>query len=238
MPTNQSSPWGGATLRACSNAESPTTATSVSAHAKTVAANKVPFRKTSLELSKRKDQAKSLPSNVASSAFPLRHTTVASSVLSAWENGDGNKTITQIQFTTVPDGSPTLPQQFNGIQIPNKVLVAELKQTGSSLTETNANFSMPKKECRDEFNIQLQRCVSLQTSQPGNGLGMCRGQAAVGDAPLGLGPFMSNCHQDLFIKGKPTLQKNNKVMVSIDVTHCNIIVTRQTLVGFVIFGDF
>lgn len=210
MPTNQSSPWGGAKLRACSNAGSPTAPTSVSTHAKAVSPNKVPFSQTSLELTKRNDQAKFLPSNVASSASPLRPTTVAPSRLSVWESGDGNKTNTLSQSTTVP-------QQCDGIQVLNKLQVAALKQPGNNLTETNASSSIPKKECQDESNIQLQNCTLLQTSQAGNGLGMSRCQAAVGDALLRLDPLMSVCHQDLFIKGQPTLQQNNNVMVSIHV---------------------
>lgn len=219
MPTNQSSPWGGGKFRACSNADSPTTTTSVSTQAKTVAATQVPFSQTSLELSRRKDKAKPLSSNVASSASPLRPKTVAPSVASVWENGDGNKTNTQSQFTTVPDGSPNLPQQLTGIQSPHQVMATGLKHAGSSLTGTSAPSSIPKKEYQIGFNVQLtgttQKCMSLQTSQPGNGLAS-RHQAATGDAPLGLEPLLSVCHQDLFIKGQPTLQQTNKLMVSID----------------------
>lgn len=194
MPTNQSSPWGGGKLRACSNADSPTTTTSVSAHAKTVAATKVPLNQTSLELSRRKDQAKPLSFNVAS---------VAPSVTSMWENGDRNKTNTQSQFTAVPDGSPNLPQQLNGVQIPHQVLATGLKQAGSSLTGSPP--ANPKKECQIGFNVQ--------TSQPGNGVAVSRRQAATGDAQSGLEPLLSDCYQDLFIKGQPTLLQTNKSML-------------------------
>ncbi|XP_037644936.1 tubulin polyglutamylase TTLL4 isoform X1 [Sebastes umbrosus] len=175
MPTNQSSPWGGAKLRACSNADSPTTTTSVSTHAKTVVATKVPFSQTSLELSRRKDQAKPLSYNAASSASPLKQIT---SVVSRGENGVGNKTNTQSQITAVPDGSPNLPRQLNGIQNPNQVLATGLKQAISSLTETNAPSSIPKKEFQIGFKIHLtmQKCTSLQTWQPGNGLATRRRQ--------------------------------------------------------------
>ncbi len=212
MPTNQSSPWGGGKLRACSNTDSPTTTTSVSTHAKTVVATKVPFSQTSLELSRRKDQAKPLSSNVASSASPLRQTTVAPSVASVWENGDGNKTNTQSQFTAVPDGSPNLPQQHNGIQSPHQVLATGLKQAGSSLTGTSAPSSIPKKECQ---------IGSLQACQSGNGLAMSRRQTAIGDAASGMEPLLSVCHQDLFIKGQPTLQQTSKSTVSTDVSPCD-----------------
>uniref|UniRef100_A0A3B4UQW3 Tubulin tyrosine ligase-like family, member 4 n=1 Tax=Seriola dumerili TaxID=41447 RepID=A0A3B4UQW3_SERDU len=214
MPTNQSSPWGGGKLRACSNADGPATTTPVSTHAKTVAATKVPFSQTSLELSRRKDQAKSLSSAVASSASPWRQTTVAPSGASVWDNGDGRKTNNQSQFTAVPDRSPTLPQQLNVIQIPNQVLATGQKQAGSSLTETNAPSSIPKKECQAGFNGLLmgtmQNWTSLQTSQPENGLAMGRRLDATGDAPLGLEPLLSVCHQELFVKGQSTLQKTNK----------------------------
>ncbi|XP_073330013.1 tubulin monoglutamylase TTLL4 [Pagrus major] len=215
MPTNQSSPWGGGKLRTGSNADSPTTTTSVSTHAKSVAATKVPFSQTSLELSRRKDQAKPPSSNVASSLSPLRQTTVAPSA----ENGDGNKTNTQSQFTAVPDGSPNLPQTVNGTQIPNQVLAAGLKQAGSILTETSAPSSIAKNECQTGFNGLLtgtvQKGLLLQTSEHGNGLLMSRHQAATGEAPLGLKALLSVCHQDLFLKGRPSLQQTNKSMLEI-----------------------
>lgn len=230
MPTNQSSPWGGAKLRACSSADSPTTTTSVNTHAKTVVATKVPFSHTSQQLSRRKDPAKPFSSNVASSASPLRQTTVAPSVVSVGENGDGKNKEPLSQLTAVPDGSPNLPQQLNGIQNPNQLLSTGLKQAGSSLTETSAPSSIPKKECPIGFNVQLtgnmQKCVSLQPSQPGNGLATSRCQSASGDAPHGLEPLSLVCHQDLFIKGQPTLQQTNKLMVSIDVSRgktCSIL---------------
>ncbi|KAL3056042.1 hypothetical protein OYC64_018700 [Pagothenia borchgrevinki] len=119
MPTNQSSPWGGAKLRACSTANRPTSTNSVRTHAKTGVATKVPFNQTSLELSRRNDPAKPLSSKVASSASPLRRTTA--SMVSVLENGNGNVT-THSQFTTVPDGSDNLPQQLHGINNPNQVL--------------------------------------------------------------------------------------------------------------------
>ncbi|XP_038577230.1 tubulin polyglutamylase TTLL4 [Micropterus salmoides] len=210
MPTNQSSPWGGETLRACANAGSPTTTASVSTHAKTVAATKVPFSQTSLELSRRKDQAKPLSSNVASSASRLRQTSVAPCVVSDWENGDGNKSNTQSQFTTVPDVFPNL---LNGIQNPNQGLATGLMKASGSLTETSAPSSFTKKECQIEFHFQvtgaMQQYMSLQTSQPDDGLAMSGRQAATGDASLGLDPLMSDCQKDQFIKGRPTLQQTN-----------------------------
>ncbi|KAG7240434.1 hypothetical protein INR49_027005 [Caranx melampygus] len=215
MPTNQSSPWGGGKLRACSNADSPATATPVSTHAKTVAATKVPFSQTSLELSRRKDQAKPLCSHVASSASPLRQTTAVPSAASLWENRDGRKTNNQSQFTAVPDWSPTLPQQLNGIQIPNQVLAAGLKQPGSSPSESSAPSSIPKKECQIGFNGVAMDTV--RSSTPENGFAMKRRQDATGDAPLELQALWSLCHEDLFIQGQPAvLQANTDVLEAAD----------------------
>ncbi|XP_040913177.1 tubulin polyglutamylase TTLL4 isoform X2 [Toxotes jaculatrix] len=160
MPTNQSSPWGGGRLQTCSNADSPNTTSSVSTHAKTVVAAKVPFNRTSLNLSKRKDQNKPLPSNVASSASPLKQTTVAPSRASVWENGDGYKTNTQSQITSVPDGSPTRPHRLNGIQIPNQVLARGLKQTDNSLADT----SIPKQQVK--VKTEAADCSSLPSVPP------------------------------------------------------------------------
>ncbi|CAK6973175.1 tubulin polyglutamylase TTLL4 [Scomber scombrus] len=215
MPTNQSSPWGGGKPRASSNADSPTSTTSVSTNAKTVAATKVPFSQPALELSRRKDQAKPFSSNVASSA--IKQTAAAPSVGSVWESGDRSKTNTQSQFTTVPDGSPTLPQQINWIQGSHQLLAAGQKQAYSSHIETSApSSSIPKKECQVGINVQLtgttEKCTSLQSSQPGGSLAMSRCQAASGDAPLGLDTLLSVCHQDLFIKGQPTYKRTNKLM--------------------------
>lgn len=227
MPTNQSSPWGGGKLRACSNTDSPATMTSVSTHAKTVVATKVPFSQTSLELSRRKDQAKPLSSNVAASALPSRRT----AVVSVWENGDGNKTNAQSQFTAVPGGSLNPPQQLNGIQSPRQVLATGQKQAGSSLTEARAPSSSPKKECQSGFNVQLmdtmQKCVRLHTSPPGNSLAVSRRQAAAGDTPSALEPLLSVCHQDLFIRGQPTPLQTNKLMVNIRISFRNPVSVRQ-----------
>ncbi|KAM7406948.1 hypothetical protein PAMA_002923 [Pampus argenteus] len=206
MPTNQSSPWGGGKLRACSNANSPTSATSVSTRTKTLAATKVPFSQPSLELPRRKDQAKPLSSNVASSASSTRQTAVDPSVVSVWESRNRSKTNTQSQFTTVPDGSTTLPQQINGIQGSHQLLATGQKQAHSSLTETSALSSIPKKECHVGFNVQL-----MGTSQPAKSLAMSRQTAASGDGPLGLEPLLSVCHQDLFIEGQPTPPQTNKL---------------------------
>ncbi|KAM7380161.1 hypothetical protein PAMP_003474 [Pampus punctatissimus] len=217
MPTNQSSPWGGGKPRACSNANSPTATTSVTTCTKTLAATKVPFSQPSLELSRRKDQAKPLSSNVASSASSTRQTAVDPSVVSVWESRNRSKTNTQSQFTTVPDGFPTLPQQINGIQGLHQLLATGQKQAHSSLTETSAPSSIPKKECQVGFNVQLmgttEKCTLLQTSQPGKNLAMSRQQTASGDGPLGLEPLLSVCHQDLFIEGQPTPPQTSKLML-------------------------
>ncbi|KAK5890069.1 hypothetical protein CesoFtcFv8_013636 [Champsocephalus esox] len=204
MPTNQSSPWGGAKLRACSTADRPT---SVSTHAKTGVTTKVPFNQTSLELSRRKDAAKPLSSKVASSASPLRRNTA--SMVSVLENGNGNET-THSQFTTVPDGSDNRPQQLHGTNNPNQVL------GGSSLKDTGATSSFPKNECKTGFNVNstgiTQKCMWLQTSLTAKGLATSRRPAATGDALSGSVPLSSACHQDLFIQGQPTRQQTIKIM--------------------------
>ncbi|XP_029386382.1 tubulin monoglutamylase TTLL4 isoform X2 [Echeneis naucrates] len=120
MPTNQSSPWGGGKLRACPNADRPATATPLSRHAKMAAAANVPFSQTSVQLSRRKDQAKTLCSGA-----------------SAWDNGDGHKTSTKSRYTAVPDQYTTLPQTH----IPNQALAAGLKPPGSSHTPEAADVS-------------------------------------------------------------------------------------------------
>ncbi|TKS67658.1 Tubulin polyglutamylase TTLL4 [Collichthys lucidus] len=199
MPTNQSSPWGGENLQTCSNAKSPNAASSVSTQAG--AATKVPLSQTSLEVPRRKDQAKPLSSNVASSGFPLKQTTAAPPVLSAWESGDGNNTNTQSQFTAVPNGSPNHPQHLNGIQSSNQILVTGLKEAGSILTKTSAPFSIPKKVHQNGFNVQLNGT---------SGLAMSRHQAATSDALMGPEPL---CHQDLFIRGQRSLQQTDKLML-------------------------
>ncbi|XP_053296410.1 tubulin polyglutamylase TTLL4 isoform X1 [Pleuronectes platessa] len=211
MPTNQSSLWGGGKLRACSNADSSTTTTL----AKTVVASKVPFGQTSLELSRRKDQAKPSSSHFASSASHLRQTSAAHS-----ENGDRCKTNTQSQFTAVPTRSPTLPQLLNGIQIPSQVLAAGQKQVGSSLTGTNASSSIYKQDWQVGFNGQLsdaiQKCTSLQTSPHENGVSMSQHQGASSDALLRSEPLLSICHQDLFIRGQSILQTNKSMLEAAD----------------------
>ncbi|KAK2840228.1 hypothetical protein Q5P01_013968 [Channa striata] len=211
MPTNQSSPWGGTKLQASSKVESSTNRSSVSAHAKTVVATKVPFGRTSLELSRRKEQAKLLPCNVVSSSSHLKPITVTPSVVPVWENGDENKTSAQSQFTAVPDGFPTLPQQCTGGQVPSSVHPTGLKQASSCLTETCGHSSTPVTECQVKF--QLPKCTSPQTSQSLNSSAMSRHHSAVGDAPLAVQPLVPNCNRDLFNKGQPTLQQTNNVMV-------------------------
>lgn len=232
MPTNQSSPWDGAKLRPCSNADSPTTTTSVSTHAEAVVATKVPFSPTSLELSRRKDQAKPpLSSDVASSASPLRQTTVAPSVCSVEENGNRNITNAQSQLTTVPDGSPNLPQQLNGIQNPHQVL----KQAASSLKEPSAPSFIPTEEHQIGIDVQptgiMQKGVSLQTSQPGSGVATSRRRAATAHVQLGRQILSSVCFRDLFIEGQPALQKANKMMVSVEYVFVTITTVKNVHVS-------
>nr|XP_020512789.2 tubulin polyglutamylase TTLL4 [Labrus bergylta] len=210
MPTNQSSPWGGGKLGAGSKVDSSTTATSVRAHARTVAATQVPLSQTSSELSRRKDQAKTLVSNVASSASKLMQKSVSSSGLSVRANGDGKKANAQSQFTAMPDWSPNPPQQLNGIQSPNQVLDTALKHAGSSVTDVPS--AIPMKEYQSRSNAQLagtkQKGLPLHSSQPGHGLAGCRRDAASGDTQT----LRSVYHQDLIINGQPAMQQANKLM--------------------------
>lgn len=208
MPTNQSSPWDGGKPLTCSHADSPTAATAVSTQAKTVITTKVPFRQTSLELSRKKNQFSHLTSDVASSAFPSVQRAVAPYVVSVRENRGGNTTNTQSQFTAVPDMSPNPPQQVNGIQNPNQVLITGLKQAGDILTEISAPSSNSKKEHLIGSNGQLtgtmQNSTSLQTCLLGDGLVRSRFPTAAGDAQVGVEPLLKVCHQG---------QQANKLML-------------------------
>ncbi|XP_028249913.1 tubulin monoglutamylase TTLL4 [Parambassis ranga] len=103
MPTNQSSPWGGGKLL-----DSPTAPASIGPRPRTAAATKVPFSQTSVELSRRRDHAKPLPCDHASSSA------APSSLTTLWQRGDTHKTWNQ--FAAVPDGSLTLPPKPNGTQ--------------------------------------------------------------------------------------------------------------------------
>uniref|UniRef100_A0AAV2K617 Uncharacterized protein n=1 Tax=Knipowitschia caucasica TaxID=637954 RepID=A0AAV2K617_KNICA len=67
--------------------------------------------------------------------------------------------------------------------------------------------SNPKKE--NQVAVTLQKSRKL----PGNCLQSCGGAEAHGDAPLKLSRLLSVAHQDLFIRGKPTLQRSNRNMV-------------------------
>lgn len=205
MPTNQSSPWtGGMNVRTYSNADGPTTTASVSTRPKTAVATKVPFSRTCL------DQAKPFTSNASSSASPSRQTAAAPPVVSVQENGCENKTTTQSQFIAVP-------QQLGGIQSPRQILAMGLQQAGRILTETSALSSVPMKEWQNGLNVQLtgtmQRYRSLQTPQTGNGLAVNWDLNATAETPLGLEPFLSI--EDLMVKGQPSAQHSNKLMVSI-----------------------
>ncbi len=214
MPTNQSSPWGGRKLHTCSSADSPTATPSVSTQAKTVVTTKVPFSQTSLELTRRNNQVKTLPSDVASSAFSLRQTAVAPNVASTCDNNNGNKTDTQSQSTAVLDMSPNLPQQVKGMQSQSQSPERGLKEAGSILAQTSVPSSIPQKESQIGFNVQLtgtlQNCLSRQTCPPSNGLATSRPLIATGDELLGV---ESLTHQDLF-KGQPS-QRPTKLTVSI-----------------------
>lgn len=132
-------------------------------------------------------------------------------VVSLWENRDGNKTITQSQLTVVPHVSLNTPQQLNGVQNSNQIL----KQAGSIISETSA--LSPKKECQFGSDVQLngtvQKCMTLQMCQTGNGSPVSRCQGSTKSKP-----FLSV--QGLFIKGQPSLQQSNVLMVSSNVSQC------------------
>ncbi|XP_034417391.1 tubulin polyglutamylase TTLL4 [Cyclopterus lumpus] len=171
MPTNQSSPWDGAKLRARCNADSPPAAICVGTHAaETVVAMKVPFGQTSLEPAGRKDRAKP----VVSSASPSRRPKTAA------------LTNAHSQFTAVPDGSPNSPRQLNGTPNPHRVP----KPAGGRLTEPRAPSSTPKKKRPVGFNVQQRR-----TPQPGSGVATSGRPATTGGAPL----LSSVCHRDPII---------------------------------------
>lgn len=216
MPSNQSSPWGGGKLQVELNVDSSTPAAPQSAHAKTVAAPQVPLSQTSVELSRRKDHAKSLSSPVALSASPLRQRPVP-----VWGNGDGRKASTQSQLTAVPDQTSDLPPKLKGIQIPNQVQGVGLKQPGRSLSEPVSPYSCPLKECQTGFELQLNgtkpKCDWLQTSQPVNGSGMSRSPPSGARRDAQSEFLHSGYHQDLLIKGKPPLSQT--LMVSRFNTH-------------------
>lgn len=207
MPTNQSSPWSGGNLRTCSGVDA-------GALPKTGVATKVPFGQTSLEVPRRKDQAKPPASLPASSTSPPRPTVVTPPAVSVWEDRDENKTITQSQFTVVPRVSLNMPQQLNGFQNSNQIL----KQAGSIISETRA--LSPKKECQFGSNVQLnvpvQNYMTPQACQTGTSLPVSRCRGLTGDTQVGSEPFLSI--QDLFIKGQPSLQQSNTLMVSTNVS--------------------
>ncbi|KAM3608336.1 uncharacterized protein V6R79_023264 [Siganus canaliculatus] len=192
MPTNQSSPWGRGNLRTC-----PSTGAPVSTRAKMAVATEVPLS----QLSRREDEAKPLSSSLASSAPTFRQTTPAPCLGSAWE--DGQKTNPERQLTTVPDASPKLLQSLPGVQ--NQELGSGLRQAGSSVADTSAFSSIPKKEC-----------VSVQACGAGDSFAMSQCQPAPSDAQIGLEPL---CHEDLFRKRHVSPQQTNKPVL--DAADCS-----------------
>lgn len=225
MPTNQSSPWSRGNLRTCSSAERPTTATSASAHPKTVLATEVPLSQ--LQLSRRKDQAKPLSANVASSAPLLRQTAAAPPAVSLQENGDKNQAKAWSQFTTVPHVSPNILHQLDEIQSINQTLATGLKQAGG--TETSGPPFIPDEERHIGLNVQLtgtmQEPTSLQTRESA---AVSSFQAATGVTLLGLEPFLSV--QELFIKGQPCPQQSNKLVVSRYVSRWSIFLKKRAMI--------
>lgn len=101
------------------------------------------------------------------------------------ESGDMSKSTAKSQITTVPDVCPVLPQ-LNG---------------------SPTKSSNPKKENQAVVTMQKSRKL------PGNSLQTGREVDASGDATLKLSHLLSVAHQDLFIRGRPTLQKSNRNLV-------------------------
>lgn len=101
------------------------------------------------------------------------------------ENGDTSKSTAKNQITTVPDICPVLPQ----------------------LNESPTKSSNPKKENLSVATMQKNRKL------PVNGVHMGRVVDPGGDMPLKLGHLLSVAHQDLFIRGRPTLLKSNRNLV-------------------------
>ena len=106
-------------------------------------------------------------------------------VCSKLESSNMSKPTAKSQVTTVPDVCPALPQ---------------LSPTKSS---------NPKKE--NQGVASMQRIWKLPESCLQTG---CEVDLN-GDAPLKLGHLLSVNHQDLFIRGRPTLQKSNRNLVSV-----------------------
>lgn len=194
MPTNQSSPWGGGKLRACSSADGTPTAASVFAQNRTGAAPEVPFSKTSSELSWSEDQATHRFSTAAS--------TVASPVGSSQEKGDGNKTSPWNHFSAVPEGSLTLPQKQKWIYCSDQILApSELKRMESS-------SSFPRNKEEPELMEAMRKCAALQTKLSGNS------SVRSGQEKLGLEPPSVVNHQDLLIRGHSPSKQSRQITVS------------------------
>ncbi|XP_068429016.1 tubulin monoglutamylase TTLL4 [Clinocottus analis] len=152
MPTNQSSPWDEAKLRACSTPPAePRAAICVGtrANAKTFAATKVPYSQTSPELPGTKDRANALSSDDVAWSTPLSRRTPA-------ENGDGNETDAHSQVTTVPSGSTDSPLQPNGTQKPHQVpkRAGSCRQHHHGRPEPRDPPSAPEKERPIGFNAR------------------------------------------------------------------------------------
>lgn len=223
MPTNQSSPWSRGNLRTCSGTERPTTATSASEHPKTVLASEVPLSQ--LQLSRRKDQAKPLSANVASSAPLLRQTVPAPPAVSLQENGDKNQAKTWSQFTTVPHVSPNI-LQLDEIQSIDQTLATGLKQAGG--TEINGPTFIPDDEQHTGLNVQLTGAMQEPTSlQTRDSAAVSSFQATTDVPPLGLEPFLFV--QDLFIEGQLSPQKSNNLVVSRNVSRWSIFLKKRAM---------
>ncbi|PWA19420.1 hypothetical protein CCH79_00017156 [Gambusia affinis] len=120
MPTNQSSPWGGGNLKACSNTQNAPTAALVSG-----ATFKSSFRHTPLELPKVTNLYKHLPSISASSMM--------SSVCPAWEKGIGNSSNTRSHHLG-SEKSVKQQERQNRTRRPNQNLAAsEPNQSNASI---------------------------------------------------------------------------------------------------------
>ncbi|KAM4731682.1 tubulin monoglutamylase TTLL4 isoform 1-T2 [Anableps anableps] len=185
MPTNQSLPWGGGSLRACSNAHDVPTAALVSS-----AAFKSSFKHTPLELPQANNLDKPLLSTVVSS--------MSSSAGPVRENGCGNSSNTW-SHCVASDKLVNQPEQQNGFQKLNQDLApSEPKQTANSTI-------------RKELQLRgvSKSYLQTRTLQPGDGSALESSQNSTDAVLL---ESSSGCSRDLFVKEHATVPHSTHLM--------------------------
>ncbi|KAK5606890.1 Tubulin polyglutamylase ttll4 [Crenichthys baileyi] len=185
MPTNQSSPWGGGNLRACSSAYSAPTAALVSS-----AGFKVSFRHPPMELPKANNQDKPLSSTVVSS--------MPSSACPVWEKRGGNSSNTWSHHFASEE-LVNQPEQLNAIQRPKQ------DRAPSKPKETSSGTTFKELQLRGV----TESCSQVQTYQPGDRAALESGQSSTDDVTLESSP---GTYRDLFIKGRATEQRSTHLM--------------------------